>query len=181
MSDLKLSQEIASRTAEILKLEERLQALQIPAAAPVADGFDSATEFMQAMREHHASERDRLDELQAVEAILPSAKAKLQELRDRFDGIKSPVEKHFEELTAAALEANKIFEQADIAYNKVLEMANHQAALGHLTVFGTQPLHQNAAYSNIVFAVSSSQISVMGRRQFLDYQKSGNVSEGTQI
>lgn len=176
-----LKDQIDSRALEIFKLEERLKALQITAAAPVADEFDSATEFMQAMREHHASERDRLDELAAVEAVLPSAKNKLQELRDRFNGIKTPVEKHFEELTAAALEANKIFEQADIAYNKVLEMATHQAALGHQTVFGTRPLHENTAYSNIVFAVSSSQISVMGRRQFLDYQRSGNVSEGTKI
>jgi hypothetical protein len=176
-----LTNEIDSRALEIFKLEERLKELQITAAAPVADEFDSALEFMDAMRSYHASERDRLDELQAVEQVLPSAKAKLQALRDEFNGIKTPVEKHFEKLAAAALEANKIFEQADIAYNKVLEMASHQAALGHSTVFGTQPLHQNAAYSNIVFAVSSSQISVMGRRQFLDYQRSGNVSEGTKI
>lgn len=176
-----LKTDIDNRTTEIFKLEDRLKALQINAAAPVADDFDSATEFMQAMREHHASERDRLDELAAVEAVLPSAKNKLQELRDRFNGIKTPVEKHFEELTAAALEANKIFEQADIAYNKVLEMATHQAELGHQTVFGTRPLHQNAAYNNIVFAVSQNQISAIGRRQFLDYQRSGNVGEGTQI
>jgi hypothetical protein len=181
MSDLKLSQEIASRTAEILKLEDRLQALQIAAAAPVADEFDNATDFMQAMRDHHASERDRLDELQAVEAILPSAKAKLQELRDRFDGIKSPVEKHFEQLKAAALKANQIIEEADKAYQEVLAMASHQAALGHEVVFGTRPLHLSTGLTPIVFAVSQNQISVLTRRQFLDYQKSGNVSEGTTI
>ncbi len=181
MSDLKLSQEIASRTAEILKLEERLQALQIPAAAPVADGFDSATEFMQAMREHHASERDRLDELAAVEAVLPSAKNKLQELRDRFDGIKSPVETHFEQLKAAALKANQIIEEAGNAYQEVLAMASHQASLGHETVFGTRPISLTTGFTPIVFAVSENQISVLARQQFLDYQRSGNVSEGTQI
>jgi|GEM_PF-2860376 len=176
-----LTNEIDSRALEIFKLESRLKELQITPAAPAADDFDSATEFMQAMREHHASERDRLDELSAVEQVLPSAKNKLKELRDRFNGIKSPVDRHFAELAAAALEANQLLEQADLAYQKVLEMANHQAALGHQSVFGTRPLHQNATYDAIVFAVSQNQISVMGRQQFRDYQLSGNVSEGTKI
>lgn len=176
-----LTNEIDSRALEISKLEDRLKALQVTPTAPIADQFDSATEFMQAMREHHASERDRLDELQAVEQVLPSAKNKLKELRDRFDGIKSPVEKHFEELTAAALEANQLLEQADLAYQKVLEMAQHQAALGHQTVFGTRPLHLNATYGAIVFAVSQNQISLIGRQQFLDYERNGNVGAGTKI
>ncbi len=123
-----LKEKIDSSALEIFKLEE-LKVLQIAAAPPIADEFDSATEFMQAMRDHHASERDRLDELQAIEAVLPSAKNKLKELRDRFNGIKSPVEEHLEKLKVAALEANKLIEVADKAYQNVLEMASHQAAL----------------------------------------------------
>lgn len=176
-----LTNEIDSRALEISQLENRLKALQVTPTAPIADEFDSALEFMDAMRTYHASERDRLDELSAVEQVLPSAKNKLKELRDRFNGIKSPVEQHFAELAAAALEANQLLEQADLAYQKVLEMASHQAALGHQTVFGTRPLHQNTSYLPVVFAVSSSQISVIGRQQFRDYELSGNVGEGTRI
>ncbi|MBD2179501.1 hypothetical protein H6F42_21545 [Pseudanabaena sp. FACHB-1998] len=180
MSD-KLREQIDQRITEIFALENRLKALQITPAAPVADDYESATEFMQAMRDHHASERDRLDELAAAEAVLPSAKNKLKELQDRFDGIKSPVEKHFEELKAAALAANKLIQEADTAYQTVLEMATHQAALGHSTVYGTQPLNISTGLTAVVFAVAQNQISVMARRQFLDYQKSGNVGEGTTI
>ena len=173
-----LTNEIDSRALEISKLEDRLKALQVTPTAPIADEFDSATEFMQAMREHHASERDRLDELQAVEQVLPSAKNKLKELRDRFDGIKSPVEQHLVTLRAAALEANKIFEQAEQAYQEVFELARHQAALGHQTVFNGSPIDILASPNFPIFAVATHKIAVMGRQQFRDYQNSGNVSAG---
>jgi uncharacterized coiled-coil DUF342 family protein len=181
MSDLKLREEIDQRTAEIGKLEARLKALQSVPAAPVADRFDSPMDFMQAMREYHASERDRLDELQAIEAVLPSSKAKLQELQDRFDGIKSPVEQHFEEYVSAALEANKIFEQAENAYNKVFLLAQKQSELGHKTVFGVHPIDSNYAPSFPIFVCSSNKVSSLNRQQYRDYVNSGNVSKDAKV
>lgn len=128
-----LKSEIDTRTTEIFTLESRLEVLQITPPAPNADEFDSALEFMDAMRSYHSSERDRLDEVAAIQAVLPSAKNKLKELQDRFDGIKSPVETHFEELKAAALSANRLIEEADKAYQQVLQMATRQAELGVAT------------------------------------------------
>ena len=103
-----LKEEIKTRTKEIYDLENRLQSLQIAQSAPVADGFSSAVDFIEATRDYHQAERDRLGELSAIEQFLPSARVKLKDLQDRFDGIKSPVEQHFGQFVAIG---GKIFKR----------------------------------------------------------------------
>ena len=176
-----LKTEIDLRATELHKLEEQLKVLQIAQTAPLVDTFDNATDFMQAMRQFHTSERDRLDELSATEAVLPNARAKLQELRDRFDGIKHPVDAHFEELAAAALEANQIFEQAEAAFEKVFAMCQHQAEIGHSTIHNCNCLDIVQSPKLPIFCVSSNKISVLGRQQFKDYRNSDNISEGVRV
>ena len=48
-----LKEEIKTRTKEIYDLENRLQSLQIAQSAPVADGFNSAMDFIEATRDYH--------------------------------------------------------------------------------------------------------------------------------
>jgi len=176
-----LTQEIQTRNREIRDLEKRLEALQTAQPAPVADEFDSATDFMQATRDYHQSERDRLDEVAATEAVLPPSRAKLKDLQDRFDGIKSPVEQHFEELVSAALEANKVFEQAEAVYENVLAMAKHQTNLGHQIVNGSLPLSILQSPLLPIFVVGGRTMSLMPRGQYRDYKANGNLGEGTRV
>ena len=175
-----ITEEISLKTSEIAKLEDRLKVLQVAETAPDPSGY-AVYELVEVRREYQSRERDRLDEKEAIDSILPSLKIKLEDLQNNSDDLRSQVEPSFEKLAEAALAANRLFEQANEAYEKVLSMAKTQSEIGHSTVFGVMPLSQNYDFENVIFVVSSAQISVMKEKMFRQYRSSGNISEGVRV
>lgn len=172
---------ISTKKVELSQLEEQYKALQTPTPQLDCNDFDNAIELMEARRDWQSSERDRLDKLDAISAILPKLRSGLKAQEQEFLKLKVLLEESFRELAGAALEANKLLNSAEEAIAKFQELSRKQAELGHQTVFNTQPYELYVSHELPIFVVNTAKVSLWGREQFFACQRSGNIGEGTRV
>lgn len=173
------SQEIFQKQIELANLEKRFIELQTPIPEPQSDNFDDVETLLQARRDWQQSERDRLDELDAIEAILPKQRSQFAIQKEQYLELETKVKARFNQLADAAIEVNKILNDAQEAIVKFESMVTEQRKLGHAIVFGSDPYH--SIYGNTdfpIFAVGSTRITKWGdRREFNRYQSTDYVGE----
>lgn len=99
--------EVNQLEGEIAQMQERLKELQIPHVKPTAEKYSSPTAVLQAQRQWQQLERDRLDEIEAIEACLPMAEAKLAEKLTGLNGLQMQDQKAIEEIKKLAAEVEK--------------------------------------------------------------------------
>lgn len=175
------SQEIAQKETELATLENQLASLQISIAEPQADSFNDVDELLQARRDWQQSERDRLDKLSAISDLLPKLRSQLAAQKQGYADLETKVKAGFVQLADAALEVNKILNDAHEAIVKFEALALEQAKAGHAIVYGTEPYQRYGGGVDFpIFAVTSNKITQWSRQQFLSHQRNGNVGEGVQ-
>ncbi len=174
-------QEIKQKETELATLEKQLAALQIPIVEPQADSFNDVDDLLQARRDWQQSERDRLDKLSAISDLLPKLRSQLAAQKREYGDLETSVKAGFEQLANAALELNKILNDAHEAVVKFEALALEQANAGHVIVYGCEPFQRGGGFISLpIFVVTSTKVTQWGRQQFESYQRSGNVGEGVQ-
>jgi hypothetical protein len=171
------SQEIHQKETELANLEKRFTELQIPISEPQLDGFDDVETILQARRQWQQSERDRVDELAAIEVILPKQRSQLAIKKQQYSDLETKVETGFKQLSDAAIEANKILNDAREAIAKFEKMAVEQRKAGHEIVFNSDPYYSHYNSDLPIFAIGSTRITKWERGEFDRYQRSGQIRE----
>lgn len=176
------SQEIQQKESELANLEKRLAALQIPIAEPQSDSFHDVDTLLQARRHWQQSERDRLDELAAIEVILPKQRSQLAAQKQEYAALEAKVNAGFNELADAALQVNQILNQASEAIAQFEALALEQSKAGHAIVYGCEPYQKEGGFGDLpIFAITRSKVTQWGRQQFAGFQRNKNVGEGTRV
>jgi hypothetical protein len=174
-------QEIKQKETELAALEKQLAALQIPIAEPQAESFNDVDDLLQARRDWQQSERDRLDKLSAISDLLPKLRSQLAAQKQGYADLETAVKEGFDQLSKAALELNKILNDAHEAVVKFEALALEQANAGHAIVYGCEPFQRGGGGVSLpIFAVTCTKVTQWGRQQFESYQRSGNIGEGVQ-
>jgi len=177
--------QIAQKREQLSDLENQVEELQAPFAEPNPDNYSNESDFLQARRHWQSVESRRVDDLTTKASFLASQKSKLQVEEDQLEPVKNKVDKTFAKYRAAALEANQILNQAEIAIAKVLETSRELAELGYQSVYDEQPLSLNHNLDLPIFTVLNAKnnlkVSAWGRDYFKQMQRGGNVGEGTEI
>ncbi|AFY75489.1 hypothetical protein Syn7502_03667 (plasmid) [Synechococcus sp. PCC 7502] len=169
------SQEIDRKETELANLEKRFTELQTPIAEPQLDSFDDVETILQARRHWQQSERDRIDELAAIEVILPKQRSQLATQKQDYADLETKVKAGFDQLSDKAIEVNKILNDAREAIVKFEEMVLEQRKAGHEIVFGSDPYYSHYRSDLPILAITSTRITQWGRGDFDHYQRSGKM------
>lgn len=173
-------QDIQQKESQLANLENRLAVLQIPIAEPQAENFDDVDLLFKARRDWQQAERDRLDELAASQTIFEKLQSKLATQKQEYADLEAKVKAGFEQVSDAALKANKLLDSAYEAIAKVEALALEQANAGHAMVYGHEPYQKYADSIDFpIFVVTSGKVTQWERQKFADCERSGNIGEGT--
>lgn len=176
--------QIAKKKVQISELREQVESLQTPHVEPKADDYITELDFRESLRRWRDLESHRLDDLSTKTSFLNSQDRRLQQEIEELEPIKSRVDEGFVEYRAAALAANRILDEAEIAIQKVFELQEKQCLLGHHSVYDQEPLDIMHSMEMPIFLVSNIEgcvkIGIWGRGQYRNMKRDGGIGEGTE-
>jgi DNA repair exonuclease SbcCD ATPase subunit len=137
----RIADEIKELETEITKHESRLKVLEQPNAKPIAAGFTDPKGLLTAQRDYQEAERDRKDEIEAICAILPILKERLEEKQSEAKAFQAIADQDWEKIKILAEKARQTAQAHHDAFKELVEFSRQKSSQGHLKLY-SRPLLQ---------------------------------------
>jgi chromosome segregation ATPase len=128
-------EEVNQLEGELYQMQQRLEELQTAQPKPTAEQCPNPSALLQAQRQWQQSERDRLDEIAAIETCIPVAVAKIDEKRSILESLLFKDKNAIEKLKKLAAELEKAH-KAYVAAFDGLKAAAKEADAIHFQLHG---------------------------------------------